>query len=201
MGNDHPISPNDRFYNAELPQRAYDPDKAKFHLKKAGMDSLQVKLSAADGLYSGAVDTVLLYAEHAKTAGIDITVNRVRSDVYWSDVWMKHPWAASYWSGRPTADWMFTQGYADDSSSNESYWKNGRFNELLKAAHSELDEAKRRAMYHGMQKLCHDDGGSVIHLFANHMMAHTDKIGRPDKVAGNWEFDGYKMIERWWINS
>ncbi len=199
LGNDHPIPPNDRFYNSELPQRGYDPDRARHHLKKAGMEGLKVRLSAADGLYSGAVDTAVLYAEHARKAGIEIEINRVPNDGYWSDVWMQHPWAASYWSGRPTADWMFTQVYSAESSWNESYWNNQRFNDLLKAARSELDEDKRRGMYHEMQQICHDDGGSVIHLFANHIMAYNDYVGRPEKVASNWEFDGYKMIERWWI--
>ncbi len=114
---------------------------------------------------------------------------------------MKHPWAASYWSGRPTADWMFTQGYGADSSWNETFWKHDRFNELLTAARSELDEGKRRGMYHEMQKICRDEGGSVIHLFANHINGFSDKVGVPAKVAGNWEFDGYKMIERWWMKS
>ena len=38
VGNDHPISPVNKFFNKDLPQRVYDPDKAKFHLKKAGME-------------------------------------------------------------------------------------------------------------------------------------------------------------------
>ncbi|HXR00796.1 MAG TPA: ABC transporter substrate-binding protein, partial [Pseudomonas sp.] len=37
VGNDHPIAPGSRYHNAELPQRAYDPEKARFLLKKAGM--------------------------------------------------------------------------------------------------------------------------------------------------------------------
>ncbi|MBW2178691.1 MAG: hypothetical protein JRH03_17470, partial [Deltaproteobacteria bacterium] len=37
VGNDHPVAPITQFYNKDLPQRQYDPDKAKFHLKKAGM--------------------------------------------------------------------------------------------------------------------------------------------------------------------
>ena len=42
VGNDHPISPANQFHASELPQRAYDPDKAKFHLKKAGYSNLTV---------------------------------------------------------------------------------------------------------------------------------------------------------------
>ena len=199
LGNDHPISPINRYYAADLEQRSYDPDKAKWHLKQAGLDNLKVKLSVSDGLYGGATDTVVLYSEQAKKAGIDIEINRVPADGYWSDVWLKHPWCASYWSGRPTEDWMFTQGYAAESSWNESAWKNERFNQLLSEARAELDETKRRDMYYEMQSLVRDDGGSVVHLFANHIHAYKDgNVGVPETVAGNWEFDGYKMIERWW---
>jgi len=33
IGNDHPITPSNRFYNKDLPIRPFDPDKAKFHLQ------------------------------------------------------------------------------------------------------------------------------------------------------------------------
>ena len=39
---------------------------------------------------------------------------------------------------------MFTTAYSAESNWNESYWKNERFNQLLKQARSELDTAKRR---------------------------------------------------------
>jgi len=200
VGNDHPISPANRYYNTELEQRIYDPEKAKWHLKQAGMGVLKVELSASDGLYPGAVDAAVLYSEHAKASGVQLTPKRVPDDGYWSDVWLKHPWCASYWSGRPTEDWMFTQGYAADSNWNETFWKNEKFNKLLVAARAELDDSTRRDMYWEMQAICRDDCGSVVHGFANHISAHAGNVGVPEQVAGNWEFDGYKLLERWWIN-
>jgi len=199
VGNDHPISPANRYYNTELEQRPYDPEKAKWHLKQAGMENLKVELSASKAIWNGAVDAVTLYREQAAAAGIEITINQVPNDGYWSNVWMQHGWCASYWSGRPTEDWMFSQGYADDSSWNETFWKNDRFNMLLRAARAELDEAKRRDMYWEMQAIVRDDGGALTPLFANHVMAFDkNTLRHPDKVAGNWNLDGYKLIERWW---
>ena len=32
VGNDHPIAKIQRFYNTDLPQRKYDPEKAKYHM-------------------------------------------------------------------------------------------------------------------------------------------------------------------------
>ena len=197
LGNDHPISPANRFFNKDLPQRQYDPDKAKFHLKKAGMEGASFELSGSEGLYSGCMDTILLFKEHAAKAGIDIVPKRMPNDGYWSDVWLVHPFSASYWSGRPTEDWMFSQGYGANSNWNETYWKHPRFNQLLTLARAELDDDKRRVMYGEMQSLVRDEGGSVIPLFSNHIMAHSDKIAVPKQVAGNWSTDGYKMIERW----
>ena len=199
LGNDHPISPANRYFNHELEQRVYDPEKAKWHLKQAGMENLKVELSASDSLYAGCVDTAVLFSEHAKASGIEIVAKQVPDDGYWSKVWLQHPWCSSYWSGRPTEDWMFTQGYSAESNWNESYWKNARFNELLVAARAELDSDKRRDIYWEMQAITRDDCGSVIHAFANHISAHSSKVGVPSQVAGNWEFDGYKMIERWWL--
>ena len=198
VGNDHPISPVNKFFNKELPQRVYDPDKAKFHLKKAGMENLTVKLSSSETIWDGAIDAASLYSESAAKAGIKIEINRVPSDGYWSDVWLKHPWSASLWSGRPTEDWMFTEAYAADAPWNETMWQNARFNELLKAARAELDENKARDMYWEMQQIVRDDGGAVIPIFADHLIAYSEKLAH-GPIAGNWDLDGRHLLERWWF--
>ncbi|MBM3600829.1 MAG: ABC transporter substrate-binding protein [Alphaproteobacteria bacterium] len=41
VANDLPILPSNPYYNKDLPQRAYDPDKVKFHLRKAGEENTQ----------------------------------------------------------------------------------------------------------------------------------------------------------------
>jgi peptide/nickel transport system substrate-binding protein len=105
----------------------------------------------------------------------------------------------SYWSGRPTEDWMFTQAYAAEANWNDTFWKNDRFNQLLKQARSETDEGKRREMYEEMQAIVRDDGGALIPMFGNHVLAHSKKLAHHADVAGNWEKDGGKLIERWWF--
>ncbi len=199
IGNDHPNPQFNRYYAAELPQRTYDPDKAKFHLKQAGMQDATFELHAADAAFSGAVDAALLYANYAEQAGVKIKVVREPSDGYWSNVWMKKPWCMSYWGGRPSEDWFFSLAYAADASWNETFWKNEQFNSLLKAARAELDEEKRRGMYVEMQRLISDDGGALIPLFINFLHAASDKLGH-NKVASVYEFDNFRIAERWWFS-
>ena len=55
-GNDNPIAPSVKFAIDPEPIFKYDPEKAKFHLKKAGLTTLKVDLSVAGAAFSGAVD-------------------------------------------------------------------------------------------------------------------------------------------------
>ncbi|NNF80661.1 MAG: ABC transporter substrate-binding protein, partial [Rhizobiales bacterium] len=198
LGNDHPIARNQKYYASELPQRAYDPDKAKFHLKKAGLESLDLTLYAGD-IYAGGVDGALLYKEHAAKAGINMDVQRVSTDGYWSNVWNVKPFCVSFWSGRATEDLMFSTAFAADSAWNETKWNHERFNMLLVEARAELEETKRRAMYVEMQQIVRDIGGLVAPVFANWVFVTRDKLSVPEKIAGNWSVDGYKNTERWWF--
>ena len=198
LGNDHPIGSSQRYFAGDIPIREYDPDKAKHHLKKAGMDSLDIKLHAGD-IYAGGMDNAVLYQAHAAKAGINMEVVREPTDGYWSNVWMKKPFSVCYWGGRPTSDWMFSTAYAADAAWNDTRWKHAKFNELLVAARAELDDAKRRQMYHDMQMICRDEGAVVIPVFANTLMGVSDKVGTPERIAGNWPMDGDKSPERWWF--
>ena len=201
IGNDIPLGPANQFRASadEIPQRVYDPDKAKWHLEQAGMSSLSVELHMSDTAFEGAVDAGQLYAETAKPAGIDIKIVREPKDGYWSNVWLKKPWSASYWGGRPTEDWIFSQIYSSGADWNETFWENERFNKLLIQGRAELDQTKRREIYLEMQRIVRDDGGSVIPMFMSYVAAATTKIQLPDKMASNWELDGEKLAERWWF--
>ena len=201
VGNDHPIGLSNRYHAGELPQRSYDPDKAKFHLKKAGMSNLKVDLSAADAAFAGAVDAAVLYKEHAAKAGIDINVVREPNDGYWSNVWMKKGWSAVYWGGRPTEDWMFSTAYAAGADWNDSFWTHDKFNKLLLTARSELDDAKRREMYVEMQLIVRDEGGVLVPMFNNYVFATSSNVGHFDKMGANWGLDGNRGMERWWFKS
>ncbi len=200
VGNDHPIGSGQRFFNTELEQRTYDPDKAKFHLKKAGIDNIALTLHASDAAFAGALDAAVLIQNSAKGAGIDLKVSREPNDGFWSDHWIKSPFITSYWSGRPVEDQMFSTTYQTGVSWNESRWSHEKFDRLLVEARAELDEVKRRDMYFEMQKILNEEGGSAIPMFASYVFGVADGVGLPDQVATNWDLDGERFMERWWFN-
>ena len=74
-----------------------------------------------------------------------------------------------------------------------------RFNELVVKARAELDQAKRAAMYKETQELIRDDGGALVPMFANYIMGISKEVAYGENVAANWELDGYRFSERWWM--
>lgn len=202
VGNDSPIGPANQYFNAEMEQTAYDPDKAKFHLKEAGLDSLDIDLSASSAAFDGAVDAAQLYQASAKAAGININVVQEPADGYWSNVWIKKPFCACYWSGRATEDWMFSSAYEEGVPWNDTQWDredSEKFQDLLLEARAELDSAKRREMYYEMQSILNTDGGVVLPMFANYVEAISNKIATPEVVGNLWQMDNARMAERWWM--
>ncbi len=202
VGNDSPIGPANQYFNAEMEQTTYDPDKAKFYLKEAGLDSLDIDLSASSAAFDGAVDAAQLYQASAKAAGININVVQEPADGYWSNVWIKKPFCACYWSGRATEDWMFSSAYEEGVPWNDTQWgreDSERFQDLLLEARAELDSAKRREMYFEMQQILNTDGGLVLPMFANFVEAISNKIATPETVGNLWQMDNARMAERWWM--
>ena len=198
IGNDHPIGPSYQYYASDLEQTPYDPDKAKFHMKKSGLGDITINLSSSDAAFAGAVDAAQLYQASAKKAGIDIKVVREANDGYWSNVWGKKPWCASYWGGYTTEDTMFSTGYAPGAAWNDTQWDDKAFNKLMIEARAELDTSKRREMYGEMQRILRDEGGVVTPMFANAVTARNDKIAHNEQ---SWvrAFDGRRIMERWWM--
>lgn len=198
VGNDHPIGRTQQFYNTDLPQRTYDPEKAKWHLKQAGLTSIDVELNASDGAFTGSNDAAALMKESAKAAGINITPKRVPGDGYWSEVWTKVPFCFCYWNGRPTVDWMFSLGYVGEDSWNDTNFRSAQLDELIVNARTEKDQDKRRQMYFDAQEIVHNDGGTAIFAFGTHIHGVSDKLVRvDDNMGGSYSLDDYRFAKRW----
>ena len=176
LGNDHTLDANNPYYNKQMPQRAYDPDKAAFHFKKSGLAGTAIELQTSEGAWSSAVDCASLYQESLKKAGINLNVKKVAADGYWDNVWLKQPFCAVYWGSRPTADIQLSTTFKSDSNWNDTKWKNDEFDKLILAARIELDEKKRGELYGRCQELIADDGGMVCFAIGDYLDGYTKKV-------------------------
>ncbi|MBI3898265.1 MAG: ABC transporter substrate-binding protein [Gammaproteobacteria bacterium] len=197
IANDQPIPQHDEFYSGQIPQRPYDPEKAKFHYKKS-RHSGPIALTVSDGAFTGAVNCAQLLQESAAKTGIKLEIEHAPADGYWSNIWMKRPFCASYWEGRPTADLMLSVAYKSDAVWNESFWKRADFDKILLAARVELNRAKRKQMYQDLQSMVQDDSGEIIPMFHNTIDAGSKKL-RGFIASPASEMSGYRAAEMVWF--
>jgi peptide/nickel transport system substrate-binding protein len=198
IGNDQPVNPFNPYYDPTLPQTLLDIDRAKFHLKKAGMAGATVPLVCSPAA-TGSVDIAIILQSTAAQAGLNIQVQRVPSDGYWSNYWLKAPFTFGNIIGRPSASILLTLFFRSTAPWNESHWKNPTFDKLLTAAASETDAAKRRQMYAEMQRLIHDQAGIGIPVFISDIDAYANRVKgwRPLPTGG---LMGYNFAQHIWLD-
>ncbi len=197
-GNDHVIDALNPFYNDKMAQRAYDPDKAAFHFKKANIGSAALELQTSEGAWGTAVDCASLYQESMKKAKIPLTIKKVSADGYWDNVWLKAPFCAVYWGRRLSADAALSLVYGSGSSWNDTAWKRPDFDKLIGEARVELDQAKRKEMYFKAQQMIGDDGGMVCFAISDYLDGYSAKVKGVEPHA-RYDLTDQRLAEKAWF--
>ncbi len=199
IANDHPVPPFHKYYANDLPIREFDLDKAKFHFKKSGALGGRFPIFCSPAA-EGSVDMASLLQLRASEIGLNLAVNRVPSDGYWSNHWMKHPLGFGNINPRPSIDLLFSIFFKSDAPWNESGWNSPKFDQLLQAARYEVNEHVRKQMYTDMQTLIHEECGIGIPVFIN-MIDGLDTRVKGLKSIPVGGLMGYQFAEHVWWDS
>lgn len=197
IGNDQPIPPFHPYYNPAVPQTGLDLDRARWHIARSGLAGVRLPIYTSPAA-AGSVDMASVLQEYGSRVGLDLAVNRMPADGYWSTHWMKHPLSFGNTNPRPTADLTFSLFFRSDAEWNESRWKNPRFDRLLLEARAEPDDSRRKELYGEMQLLAHDHCGVVIPVFIHMLDGHDRRLRgmQPIPLGG---LMGYRFAEyAWW---
>ncbi|GGG09352.1 MULTISPECIES: ABC transporter substrate-binding protein [Rhizobium] len=199
IANDQPISPASVYHNAELKPKAFDPDKAKFHFEKAGVLGQKIPIITSDAATS-AVEMATIVQQSAAEIGMNLDVQRVPNDGYWSNYWLKAPIHFGNINPRPTPDILFSLLYASNAPWNESQYKSEKFDSMLVEARGLLDEAKRKEIYGQMQVMVAEEAGTIIPVYISNVDAITEKLkGLEANPLGGMM--GYAFAEYVWIDA
>jgi peptide/nickel transport system substrate-binding protein len=197
LGNDHPVAPFDQFYNADLPQRDMDLDRARFHLQRSGMEGANIRLHAADAAFVGSVDAGLLFSESARQIGVNIEVVREPNDGYWSNVWRNVPFCYSFWGARPTPDLILSVAYVCDAAWGDTNWCNEQLTSVVREARVTLDPALRRELYGEAQRILHEEGSTIVPMFMNLIHGISSQIDTGGELLGAQPLDTYRAFQKW----
>ena len=199
LANDQPIHPNMRFHFKGLKQRMHDPEKAKWHLQRANLGSAAIPMVVSP-VANGSIEIATILQHEARKAGVNFEVQRMPADGYWAQHWMKHPVGFGMIQPRPSVDVMLSLFFKSDAPQNESAWKSETFDQLLVAARTEVDEARRAQMYADLQTMIHEDSGIAIPYFTSSLDGHSRKLRglSPIPLGG---LMGFGFAEHVWLDA
>jgi peptide/nickel transport system substrate-binding protein len=138
--------------------------QAKDLLTKAGATNVTFTLKT--GTDPIGTQIAELIQNFLKPAGINMQIEKVEFGTL-LDQMDKHNFQAGAlgWSGRPDPDQNIFDFFITDGKNNNAGYSNPQVDDLLKAARSESDEAKRKADYDKVMDILHDE---VPYVFLYH---------------------------------
>ena len=160
---DTPVKADDQYrFDADCANG--DPELAKELLAEAGYNGETLVLKYSDVCANWA-PMAEVYQQQMAEIGVNIELETVPSDGYWSDTWQTEPFTATCW-GERTADQILNEAYRSGASWSDTFYANPDFDAALDAARAELDFETRRGHYVDAQAMLWDNGGSLIPFHA-----------------------------------
>ena len=170
---DHPVWTGDQYRAPfDCPPQI---DEAKRLLAEAGYpDGIEFDITTSN-IDPRFIPLVEVYQQQVAKAGIKVNIVLAPADGYWSEVWMKEPVVTTRWGQRP-ADQILNEDYRGGAPWNETYWNRPDFDRMLDEARRELDFEKRKDLYHRLQEMLYEEGGSMIPFHINQAVATTARV-------------------------
>lgn len=148
------------FYNPDNPRCPYDPDKAKQMLTDAGVSGLTLKLLISSGDVTAEQVAVLVQSQLAK---VGVTANIVKQEVgqaWETEIAGDYDLSMNYWTNDiidPDEKTSFSLYGDPDNMSYHTRYKNPEVSRLIDEGRTEMDPAKRQAIYYKIQAIAKDD--------------------------------------------
>jgi peptide/nickel transport system substrate-binding protein len=170
---DTPVWTQDPYYwEGECPQ---DIEQAKALLAEAGYaDGLDVTLFTSDVL-DPFIPMAEVYQQQAAQAGINVTIQQVPADSFYTEVYGVEPFISASEVQYP-ADMALQLIYGANSPLNTVYMDDPEFSQLLQQARAEMDEEKRTQRYHEVQEWLFAESGLLVAYHIDEIHAYTSSV-------------------------
>ncbi len=158
-----------------------DLAQARDLLAEAGYpDGLDVTLYTSNSMQP-MVPLAEVYQQQAAEAGINVTIEQVPPDIYWTDVWGIEPLATAGDLQYP-ADMTLHLFYHSESPYNTTHFNNAAFDQLLADARSTFDPEERNARYQEAQQFLFNEGGRLVPFHQTELRAFSNLVAGIEPV-------------------
>ncbi len=143
---DVPVLPGDPFYPPKRGVPGPEIARARSLLAAAGhRNGVDITMTVAD-VYPGLADMVAALKAVVAPAGVDITINKVPTDTFWSNHWLRRPSFAAYWNRRHPKE-LLELLYRSRAVWNEGKFYDAKLDALIDAGGRTLSPTKQRAIF------------------------------------------------------
>ena len=144
-------------YDSGIPQRVQDIDQAKFLLKKAGREDLNIPLYSST-VATGMLESATVFATEASKANITVTVKELSAAIDFGPVYLKQNFAQSEWFTVPLIT-HWSQSMAPGAEFNETHWSDPQWDHLYVQLLAEKNPGKRQDLEYELEKIEWERGG------------------------------------------
>jgi peptide/nickel transport system substrate-binding protein len=171
---DVPVDPSTAWYPSGLTPE-YDVAKAKSLLAEAGFaDGLDITLSTSNAV-PGMADAAQAWQQVVKDAGINVELNQLPLDTYWTKGWMATPAFMDYWTSffPPVG---FDAFYTAKSSFPETHHTDPVVEQTVSKLMSTTDLKQQIALTQQAYSAARQSYGYLIPAFADSAYASAPKV-------------------------
>lgn len=171
---DVPIAPDSPWYPSGLTPE-YDVERAKELLAEAGFaDGLDITLSTSSAI-PGMTDVAQAWQQIVKEAGINVTLDQLTADTYYTQGWMASPAFMDYWTNffPPTG---FDAVYGADASFPLTHHADPEVDALARKALASTDPAEQIEYTQDAYLAARESFGYVIPAFADAAYARSPRV-------------------------
>lgn len=187
----------DPLYNAGLPQRELDVEKAKELLKKAGQENLTVEFTTSD-IFAGTVDLATVFAQQAKAAGVTVNVKKVDAGTFFGDGWLSYPLTTDYWSSSQLLP-IVGQTLVTGAAYPETGFSDPEYDALYQRAIATPDPTLRASLVEQMQQIEWDKGGYIIPFFVPVLVGHAPNVKDITEYRTMSPLNRFRNVRNMWI--
>lgn len=152
------LSPANFYYNSQIKNPAFDPERARQILKRLKLDNAKLVLKTANN--PAVIDTGRVFANQLKTAGFDVKHESYEWATYYDDIKKGNfQLAIMKWVGIVDPDIYRDAFHSKETppGRNRGGYNNSALDKLLDQGMVEESREKRREIFNQVQKIVHED--------------------------------------------
>ena len=199
----HGLVANDLFgifdpvYDRSIPQRVQDVAQAKFLLKQAGQEGLNVTLTTAD-VAAGAVEQCTVFAQQASAGGVHVSLQTIPTAQLYGKSYLSWPFSVDTWA--------YTFYYPQARFSNvypiilnETHFNIPAYTALFNEAMRTVESSKLTELAHEMQMIEWNQGGYIIPVNYPIIDVVSKRVfgAQPSKVGQSFNF--FQQFKTMWF--